>query len=133
MTFGISKITAQDLSEHRWESRLLLVLSDNFENDNYQKQISELKSYPAGLEERRLLIYRVERGFFIKGLESDKLWASEALYRQFKKSSAETEVVLIGLDGGVKLRQDNFLSCEKLFAVIDAMPMRRNELRQDRE
>ena len=38
------------------------------------------------------------------------------------------EILLIGLDGGVKLRQDEVIDTETLFARIDAMPMRRQEL-----
>ena len=39
------------------------------------------------------------------------------------------EVVLIGLDGGIKLRQTKLVSLDKLFTLIDGMPMRRNELK----
>ena len=39
------------------------------------------------------------------------------------------KLVLVGKDGGVKLEQDAVLAPEELFAVIDRMPMRRNEMR----
>ena len=39
------------------------------------------------------------------------------------------EIVLIGKDGGVKLRSKTPLDVETLYAVIDAMPMRRREMR----
>ena len=38
-------------------------------------------------------------------------------------------MVLIGLDGGVKLEKQEVLSMKELFSIIDAMPMRANELR----
>jgi hypothetical protein len=38
------------------------------------------------------------------------------------------EVLLIGKDGGVKLRQQEPVGTDVLFAVIDAMPMRRQEM-----
>ena len=38
------------------------------------------------------------------------------------------EVILIGLDGGEKLRQTKVLETDKLFAIIDGMPMRRSEI-----
>ena len=39
------------------------------------------------------------------------------------------EVILIGKDGGLKLRLDN-LDIPILFSVIDAMPMRQNEMQR---
>jgi Domain of unknown function (DUF4174) len=37
-------------------------------------------------------------------------------------------VVLIGKDGGVKLRQDEPILAADLFALIDSMPMRKQEM-----
>ena len=42
------------------------------------------------------------------------------------------EFVLIGKDQGVKQRWDNFPSFKTLYSIIDAMPMRRFEMRQKR-
>ena len=35
------------------------------------------------------------------------------------------EVILIGLDGYIKLQQNEVISAKNLFAIIDAMPMRK--------
>ena len=43
------------------------------------------------------------------------------------------EVILIGLDGGIKLQQTEVLKKEALFNIVDAMPMRRNELNRKNE
>ena len=43
----------------------------------------------------------------------------------------EFTVILVGLDGGEKLRRDGLIAVETLNARIDAMPMRRRELRED--
>lgn len=37
--------------------------------------------------------------------------------------------ILIGKDGGEKMRSDTVVSTQQLFAVIDAMPMRKNEMK----
>ena len=36
--------------------------------------------------------------------------------------------VLIGKDGGVKLRQEELVRPAELFALIDSMPMRKHEM-----
>jgi hypothetical protein len=38
------------------------------------------------------------------------------------------KVVLIGLDGGIKLQKNGQLTPEELFGTIDSMPMRRAEM-----
>lgn len=55
---------------------------------------------------------------------------SNELYSEYKTRNNSFEVLLIGLDGGVKLRQAEVLSNEKLFGRIDQMPMRRRELQR---
>ena len=39
--------------------------------------------------------------------------------------------VLVGKDGGVKLRASRVVERKRLFALIDAMPMRRDEMRSN--
>jgi hypothetical protein len=68
------------------------------------------------------------------GLEHDPEWKplSNNTFERYKSHTHQNEIVLIGLDGGVKLRQNEFLGCEDLFAIIDGMPMRRRELKGNR-
>lgn len=39
--------------------------------------------------------------------------------------------VLVGKDGGVKLQSSRIVERKRLFAIIDAMPMRRSEMREE--
>jgi hypothetical protein len=43
---------------------------------------------------------------------------------------AAFEVLLIGKDGGVKLRRDRPVAVSEITGLIDAMPMRQNEMRR---
>lgn len=52
--------------------------------------------------------------------------AGGALRRAFAANGFE--VLLIGKDGGVRLRQPRPITPEALFAKIDAMPMQRREM-----
>ncbi|MGI4806175.1 MAG: DUF4174 domain-containing protein [Janthinobacterium lividum] len=40
---------------------------------------------------------------------------------------------MIGKDGGEKLRSNQAVSLEKLYNTIDDMPMRKNEMKQNRK
>lgn len=45
-------------------------------------------------------------------------------------SQTAFEVLLVGKDGGVKLRRDKPVAVSELTALIDTMPMRQNEMRR---
>lgn len=120
---------AQNLSSHQWEDRLILILTDDTNNTTYQKQIHELYSDQQGLEDRKLVIYTILPDKFNRDDEENQEWIdSDELYSEYKKSEDSFEILLIGLDGGIKLRQQEFLSNKRLFGRIDQMPMRRREL-----
>lgn len=122
-------MSAQDFSSHKWKDRLLLVLTTENSKDIYKEQMNVLKENIAGLEERKLVIYSVMPEKYRKGMNAEKWKKSTSLNGQYREDEKEFEVILIGLDGNVKLRQSEILSIEKLFGTIDAMPMRRNEMR----
>ena len=119
---------AQDLSEKQWKNRLVLLLSENLSNKQLVKQLADFKEEKEQLEERKILTYIVlpEKYKTMYG----KAWrANTSLYAHYKKSNSAFELVLIGLDGGIKARKSEYLKSESLYAIIDAMPMRRTELR----
>jgi hypothetical protein len=124
---------AQDFSPHQWENRLVLILVDNPDNDKYLKQVKELKNHEDGVRERKILVYHITPEKFKVGL-SDEAWKkSKTNYKRYKKTDSQPEIILIGLDGGVKLRADEFLSSKKLFATIDVMPMRMQEMKRKKD
>lgn len=61
---------------------------------------------------------------------------SENNFAEWKKWNIDTAsrftFILVGRDGGEKLRSSDVVSAEKLFGLIDAMPMRKNEVERSR-
>ncbi|PQJ80792.1 hypothetical protein BTO18_17140 [Polaribacter porphyrae] len=125
------KSYSQDLQKHRWKNRVVLIFSDSKDDEKLQNQINILSKEKEGLAEMKLLIYRFSQGFFTTNFNT--IWFSSTLkIRKYKKKSEDFKIVLIGLDGGIKMKQTTLLSAEKLFAIIDGMPMRRSELRNNK-
>lgn len=56
--------------------------------------------------------------------------ADTSLRAQYKIKPEQLTVVLIGKDGGEKSRQTDQIDLKKFFALIDGMPMRREEMRR---
>ena len=81
-----------------------------------KKQLEILNSDPKGLAERDLKI-------------SVKIWAKDKglTHKKFKITKNQYAFILIGKDGGEKYRSFNVVTKQKLYSIIDAMPMRRYE------
>jgi len=128
-----NKSMSQNIASHQWEHRVLLILTDNKDDVTIQNQIKELQTQKSGLAGRKLIIYQVKKQQYKNGLKPGDWKKSTKLYKTYKSNNAAFEVILIGLDGGIKLRQNHLLSCEELFKTIDVMPMRKAELKRKRD
>lgn len=130
----ISPSNAQSLSSHQWKDRLVVIYSDDPTNSTFQNQLNELKKESEGIRDRKIVIYQSINGKFKKGLVENKNWDNpEIEFKKLNHSSSKFEVLLIGLDGGVKLRKTDLLTTEELFGTIDQMPMRISEMRRKKD
>lgn len=126
---SMTMLQAQYLSKHRWKDRLVLLLSDDLANPELRKQQQVLKGLKHELKDRKIVVYTVTPEFLYTGLKEMNKNRNYTIYREYKKGKASFQVVLLGLDGGVKLREKRAVKPEELFGLIDRMPMRRAELR----
>ena len=109
--------TSARLEHYRTHNRVLLVFASSAENKNYLEQKSLLEGAENGLLERDLAIS------FITNL-SDPLRADYSV-------SGEFTVILIGKDGTEKERFSEPVEPASLFSIIDQMPMRRREIKEE--
>jgi hypothetical protein len=127
---GTSISFAQDLEQHEWKDRVLIVTSNTTQFIDWQ--IDLFRKNQKGLKERKLIVYKVTPTQYAKGIDS-KDWIDDTnFYSKIKRTQKDFEVILIGLDGGVKLRETHLVPLQKLFPLIDGMPMRRQELKNER-
>lgn len=98
------------------EKRLLLLFADHTGNQLLKEQQHILQENINGLKERDLEV---------KTYYADR---DKPVFQARKIKTAFT-IILIGKDGGEKLRSSKPLSLAKLFGTIDAMPMRQEEMK----
>jgi hypothetical protein len=122
-------VLSQDFSKHKWENRLVIIYSQDIDNSLYQKQLEELNNFKEGLLERKILVYHILPEIYKIGLDTDNEWKKNSY---FKSKKNNFEIVLIGLDGSIKHSQKELLTAEKLFGIIDQMPMRRIEINKNK-
>ena len=119
---------SQKIAQYEWENRVLMVFTDDKDSKKFKEQIELLKNEKEGLEERKLIVFQVLPNFF--NFNFEKRWnPSPSFHQKYNPEKADFKIILIGLDGGIKLHQNEILTTEKLFAIIDGMPIRKNELR----
>ena len=85
-------------------SRRELIVSGPGADPRVAEQLQCVDADPAGAQQRELVVTHREAPRF--------------------------QVELLGKDGAVKARWEDHVSCEELWARIDAMPARRRELRE---
>tara|TARA_R100000935_G_scaffold47857_1_gene72081 strand:- start:3616 stop:3981 length:366 start_codon:yes stop_codon:yes gene_type:complete len=118
-------VQSQDLSKHHWENRLILLLTENLENENFTSQLKELENGLKGLEERKVIVYRVFQHQMKIGFAKDAEWkVATNLYKKYDEKNTPFEFYLIGLDGKVKLQDTACISMDKIVDLIDSMPLR---------
>jgi len=126
--FSLIKSYSQQIEKHQWKNRVLLVFSNTKDDEKFQRQIEILSKEKKGLSERKLKIYQFSENQFTTDFNT--AWFSSTLtIKKYIRNSEGFKVVLVGLDGGIKVEQTSLLSTEKLFAIIDGMLMRREEIR----
>lgn len=100
------------------QPRRVLLFYKNDKKEVLNKQIAELEANKAGVMERDI---KIESYAFSKNPEQWKKWDID--------TSKSFTFILIGRDGGEKYRADKVVSHQELFGKIDAMPMRKNEIK----
>lgn len=84
----------------------------------------------AGMRERDMVVVWVVGDAVTSELGRGPVASAASLRRRFGVGSNEFRAVLVGKDGGAKVSQAFPLDAARAFATIDAMPMRRQEVRR---
>ncbi len=120
-----SPATLASLRDHQ---RVLLVFA-NGDNRQAVAQLRSADAHAAGFRERELVLVGIEGTHSV--LPTVMLSANDdaEARKRFHVHPGEFTVLLVGKDGGEKLRQHTAISWNVLQRTIDAMPMRQNEQR----
>lgn len=112
-----SRVSFQTLSEMKWQYRILLIE----ESEDYQQVLSDASNE---IKDRHLVWFLVTSEQILSNLSGP---IPKRLQQDIRKRNVDNEVILIGKDGGVKLRKKK-LNLPYIFSTIDAMPMRQAEM-----
>jgi hypothetical protein len=112
---------ASPLEEFRWKNRVLVVVAPaDDEAAREQRRIYEASG--KGMSERSIVL--------TEALDDNA--RSREIRSRLGTDGKRFKVFLIGKDGNAAISADKPLSADYLFAQVDAMPMRRDEMRRAR-
>ena len=120
---------AQDLRPLKWQNRVLLLYTDSLVHPQYQKMEEALLKGEKAVGSRKLVVYTIMGQQVSRGLPA-RTWQDNLPLREAGQNLDKGfGLELIGLDGGVKYRSTSAVPLEELWTLIDGMPMRRAELK----
>jgi hypothetical protein len=123
---GVSMAWADLLSEYRWKNRLLIGFIHGSMVDH---NVGRLHQNHEGVSDRDLL-YWVYAGGRLQASNSDKEINVNDIHNLYHDLQRKVPVfILIGKDGLPKLI-DRKLDLKHVFGLIDAMPMRQEEMKR---
>jgi hypothetical protein len=116
------------LATLRDRARPLLVFASNPDDPQLQIQLRRLRENAASVAERDIVVIALP--YESPSPTSAALTVEDAqeVRRRFHVAPADFTVILLGKDGGEKLRAHKPLSIARLNDTIDAMPMRQQEM-----
>lgn len=107
-----SNCSSQNLKNYQWKNRLVILVGDK--NDSVIKeQLKLLTSLQNELDERQIKV----------------LHSNNGIREELNLNPKFVGLILIGKDGGIKLKKPYVVQPGSLFSLIDGMPMRRAELK----
>ena len=120
---------AEPLERYRWQNRIIVVFADLAPRRAFDRQLALLAEDPDALAERDLIVVTTDDDRVgISGAKPADPTPTD-LRRAYDVPPDRFAVLLIGKDGGVKLRSDQPVPLADVNALIDTMPMRRREMR----
>lgn len=120
---------AQNFDSLRWESRVLLLRTTPKTEQLMSQQARHLLQDSVGLKERKLRVF-IDNERYLQQIFPDTLTHKKANGNENKLKPTIFSVTLRGLDGALKKTWLAYFEREALYRVIDAMPMRLQELKK---
>jgi len=118
---NINMTIGNTLNKYLWEKRIVLIFSKDKDISLYKEQKNQFSNLQDETNERDLVFIEIFK---------DKNTKHESLQDKFNPNSSNFKIILIGKDGGIKLNSSTVVTHEKIFSLIDSMPMRQMEMLQ---
>jgi hypothetical protein len=112
-----------------WKYRPVLVFAPDDGDASLVRQRQVVEAGADAFRERNVVVVYVVGDRVSQAFGPAPGATAPTLRQRYGVAAGAFHAILVGKDGGVKLQSRTPLSAERLSKVIDAMPMRRDEMR----
>ena len=125
---------AADLTQYLWQNRLLLMVAPIPTTPMFLDARKTLDQRWDAIQDRDIVVFCLFSNKGTRANDNTPLTQDEVtqLRRRYALTDSATSMILIGKDGGEKMRQPLDGDLSEVFAEIDTMPMRQQEMRDKR-
>ena len=119
-------IKSSPLEEYFWKNRVIVTFSPSKNNTDRSLFLNSIHENLCEFNSRNII--HIDLLFNEKNHEIEKFGG---FFENLSLFPSEFRLILIGKDGGIKLNSRK-TSLEKIFSLIDTMPMRQEEMLNDK-
>ena len=125
-------VSATQMSEYLWQNRPLLLFAPSIADSRLQQTRHKLQRRSCELDDRNMIIGVIlEQGQSRLDDQPISPADASAQRRRFAIDRDQFAAILIGKDGSEKYRTYDVPELDGIFALIDGMPMRQDEMSQN--
>ena len=124
--FPVTLINSSPLEKYLWKNRIVITFSPSRNNTERNYFINSINRNLCKFNSRNIIHFD-----FIFNEKNQEIEKFESFFENLSLSTSEFRLILIGKDGGIKLNSRK-ISLEEIFSLIDTMPMRQEEMLNDK-
>jgi hypothetical protein len=123
--------SSMDLTQFQWKNRLLFIFAQDGSHPFFKDLQNQIIAQKAEVDDRDLIVFEVpvQGPARMNSMPLDPKNA-DSIRNHFAVSDDAFSLILVGKDGGIKLRRNEPVDLTDVFGLIDSMPMRRREIKQ---
>lgn len=120
------------LEDLRWKKRVVVFYADSPTALAYTSQLEAFHNRKAVAERDLVFVHIFKNGNAVFENRPLRMEDARRVLQQLNPQQAANQLWLIGKDGGVKYQATMPVKAENIYGLIDSMPMRQQEMRQQK-
>jgi hypothetical protein len=122
---------SMDLTQFQWKNRLLFLFAEDANDPFFKNLQNQIMAQKAEVDDRDLIIFELPvQGPARMGTTPLDQKEADSIRTHFAIPSNTFSLILVGKDGGIKLKREERVDLSDVFGLIDSMPMRQREMQQ---
>jgi len=120
-----------DFDQFKWKNRLLFIFASERNDPFFRDLKGEISDRKNEVDDRDLVVFEIlESGPSTMNTTQMDPQTAASLRKHFDLTQKTFALILLGKDGGIKLKRNDPVKLDDIFTLIDSMPMRKAEMRQ---